>query len=113
MPCAVLTGAYIVAGRGAPPRVTIDKPDRFVGQAGTLEVTVEAPVARLSSLTVTLEQDGQTTPLFALDAAQGATVTQIDANHLRVSRPIGKVAVPALQTGTRAHRGRRRRAGRS
>ncbi len=88
-----------MAGRGAPPRVTIDKPDRLVGQTGTLEVTVEAPGARLSSLTMTLEQNGRTTPLFALDATQGATVTQIDASHLRVSRPLGKATVPALQAG--------------
>ena len=36
-------GAYVVAGRGAPPQLTIDKPDRFVGQAGTLDVTADAP----------------------------------------------------------------------
>ena len=37
-----------VAGRGAPPAITIDKPDRVVGQAGTLEVTAGAPGARLT-----------------------------------------------------------------
>jgi hypothetical protein len=36
---------YVVAGRGAPPRLTINKPDRPVGQAGTLDVTAEAPNA--------------------------------------------------------------------
>jgi murein DD-endopeptidase MepM/ murein hydrolase activator NlpD len=92
-------GTYFVAGRGAPPRITIEKPDRLVGQAGTLEVSVEVPGTRLSSLTIALEQNGQTTPLFALDSTQGATVTQIDASHLRVSRPIGKVAVPVLRAG--------------
>src|SRR6185436_12316412 len=56
------TGAYVAAGRGAPPRVTIDKPDRVVGQSGTLEVTVDAPGARLSALTIALEQNGRTTP---------------------------------------------------
>jgi len=90
---------YFVAGRGAPPHVTIDKPDRLIGQTGTLEVSVEVPGARLSSLTIAFEQNGQTTPLFALDATQGATVTQVDATHLRVSRPIGKVAVPVLRAG--------------
>jgi murein DD-endopeptidase MepM/ murein hydrolase activator NlpD len=95
-----LAGTWVVAGRGVPPRITIDKPGRLVGVAGTLEVTVEAPATRLSSLTMVLEQSGRTTPLFALDATQGATVTAIDANHLRISRPLGKTAVPTLQPGT-------------
>src|SRR5262245_59449326 len=97
---AAAGGAYVVAGRGAPPVIAIDKPERLVGQTGTLEVTVEAPNAQLSLLTIALEQNGRTTPLFALDAEQGATVTRVDANHLRISRPFGKTAVPALQAGT-------------
>ena len=97
---AVAGGAYAIAGRGAPPVIAIDKPERVVGQSGTLEVTVEAPDAQLSLLTIALEQNGRTTPLFALDNAQGATVTKVDATHLRVSRPFGKQAVPALQAGT-------------
>ena len=43
-------GAYVAAGRGAPPQLTIDKPDRFVGQTGTLDVTAEAPNARFTAL---------------------------------------------------------------
>jgi murein DD-endopeptidase MepM/ murein hydrolase activator NlpD len=97
---ATAGGAYLVAGRGAPPRIAIDKPDRVIGQTGTLEVTVEAPNAQLSLLTIGLEQNGRTTPLFALDDLQGATVSRVDATHLRVSRPFGKSAVPALQAGS-------------
>jgi murein DD-endopeptidase MepM/ murein hydrolase activator NlpD len=95
----VLGGAYIIAGRGTPPTVTIDKPDRLIGQSGTLEVTVNPPLPRLASLTIVLEQGGRTTPLFSLDAAEGATVTDVDASHARISRPLGKTAVPALQAG--------------
>ena len=47
--------AYVVAGRGAPPRITIDRPERVVGQAGTLEVNAEAPANRFTDLTITLE----------------------------------------------------------
>ncbi len=48
----LITGAiYVAAGRGAPPTLTIDKPDRFVGQAGSLDVTAEAPNARFTALT--------------------------------------------------------------
>src|SRR5205823_5953000 len=92
-------GAYVIAGRGAPPHLVIEKPDRTVGQAGTLEVTAESPGARFTALTIALDQNGRTTPLFTLAAPEGATVTQPDANHLHISRPFGKQGVPALQAG--------------
>src|SRR5207245_3105285 len=97
---ALLAGGilYVAAGRGTPPHLAIDKPDRFVGQAASLDVTAEAPNARLSALTITLEQNGRATTLFTL-GAQTATVTQIDRNRLRVSRPIGKQSVPELRSG--------------
>jgi murein DD-endopeptidase MepM/ murein hydrolase activator NlpD len=91
--------AYTVAGRGAPPQLTIGKPDRFVGQAGSLDVTAEAPDARLTTLTITLEQNGRSIPLYSLDGPQTATVTRVDRNHLTVSRPLGKQSVPELQSG--------------
>src|SRR3954465_8675681 len=91
---------YLVAGRAAPPHLTIDKPDRVVGQVGAVEVTAEAPNARFTALTITLEQNGKSYPLYALDNAAGASVTPIDRNKLHVSRPIGKQAVPQLVSGT-------------
>ena len=95
----VCTGVYVAAGRGAPPHLTIDKPDRFVGQAGSLDVTADAPNAQLTALTITLEQNGKSVPLFSLDGQQTASVTRIDRTHLKVSRPLGKQAVPELQSG--------------
>ena len=95
---AVAAGlAYVVAGRGAPPTITFTKPDRVVGQSGTLDLTVAAPGAKLTALTVTLEQNGKSTPLFALG---GVGATNVDANTLRVTRGIGKKDVPELQQGT-------------
>jgi murein DD-endopeptidase MepM/ murein hydrolase activator NlpD len=92
--------AYVIAGRGAPPRITIDKPERVVGQAGTLEVNAEAPANRLTALTITLEQNGRSYPLYALNgAAANATVTQPDPTHTKITRPIGKQSVPELQSG--------------
>jgi murein DD-endopeptidase MepM/ murein hydrolase activator NlpD len=93
------TGAYVVAGRGAPPQLTIEKPDRFVGQAGSLDVTAEAPNAQLTALTITLEQSGRSIPLFALDGPQTASMTRVDATHLKVTRPLGKQSIPELQSG--------------
>lgn len=94
----VFAGLWVVAGRGAPPRLAIVKPDRAVGQSGALEVVAEAPGARFTALAITLEQNGATTPLFSLgDAA--ATVDHVDANQLRITRGIGKKDLPALQQG--------------
>ena len=94
-----LVGLYIAAGRSTPPHLTIDKPAGVVGQSGTVEVTAEAPNARLTSLTIMLEQNGRTTPLFSLDGSQSASLTQPDPNRLRVSRPFGKESVPELSHG--------------
>jgi murein DD-endopeptidase MepM/ murein hydrolase activator NlpD len=96
---------YYVAGRGAPPHLTINKPDRPIGQVGAVDVTVEAPNAKFTTVTIALEQNGKTVPLFALDSAPGApankdaSVTQVDRNQLRISRPLGKQSVPELQSG--------------
>ena len=94
-----LGALYLIAGRTAPPVLTIDKPERLVGQTGTLEVTAGAPRERLTAFTISLEQNGRTTPLFSLDSAQAATVTEVDPNRVRVSRPLGKQSVPELQAG--------------
>jgi murein DD-endopeptidase MepM/ murein hydrolase activator NlpD len=95
---------YVAAGRGAPPRLTIDKPDRVVGQVGAVDVTAEAPNARFTAFTIALEQNGRSYPLYALEgagaAAAAATVTQTDRNHVHVSRPIGKQSLPQLVSGS-------------
>src|ERR1700730_4320572 len=64
-------GLYVAAGRSAPPQITIAKPDRFVGQASALDVTAETPGARFTALTIAVEQNGKTIPLFSLDPAPG------------------------------------------
>jgi murein DD-endopeptidase MepM/ murein hydrolase activator NlpD len=98
----VLGVLYTAAGRSAPPQITITKPDRAVGQAGTLEVSIDAPVAKLTALTIALEQGGKSYPLYSLGSAGIASApgaTTVDANHLRISRPFGKQSVPELQAG--------------
>src|SRR5262249_35001977 len=89
---------YVVAGRSAPPRLTIDKPDRVVGQSGTVDVTAEAPNARLTVFTIALEQNGRSYPLYTLGGDAAATVTR-DRNRVHVARPIGKQSVPQLASG--------------
>jgi murein DD-endopeptidase MepM/ murein hydrolase activator NlpD len=93
----------VMSRRETLPTVRIEQPTRAIGQTGTLVVTAEAPKAQFSALTVTLEQNGQTVPLFSLDAPDQANIatTSPDApDRLTITRPIGKQAVPALKTGT-------------
>jgi murein DD-endopeptidase MepM/ murein hydrolase activator NlpD len=90
---------FVVAGRGAAPSISIDKPDRFIGRTGTLEVTAGAPGARFTDLSMTLEQNGRTVPLFSLATSEAGAISQPDADHLRISRSIGKQSIPELQTG--------------
>ena len=96
---AAAGGLFFAAGRAAPPSIEITRPDRVVGQAGTLEVVVGSPGGRLESLTMALEQSGKSYPLFSMDSPQAASISQVDADHLRVSRPFGKQSVPELQSG--------------
>lgn len=95
----VIGGAYLVAGRAAPPHLSIDKPERFVGQASALEVRAEAPDAKLASLDVAVEQNGKRVALFTLGAADASMLTQLDRNTLVVKRLVGKQSVPELQSG--------------
>ena len=75
-------------------------PDRVVGQTGHLEVTAAAPSARFTALTITLEQNGRSVPLFTLlGAASRHRSRRSIRNRLRISRPIGKQSVPELQPG--------------
>lgn len=92
-------GLFLVAGRGAPPSLSIDQPERTIGQRSALQVTAGAPGARLAGLTITFEQNGKSMPLFTLDTPQGATVAPSDADHLRVTGAVGKATLPELQAG--------------
>jgi murein DD-endopeptidase MepM/ murein hydrolase activator NlpD len=91
---------FYIARRETPPAVTIDKPDRIVGQTGTLEVTVEGPGAKLKDFSMAVEQNGQVIPITVPTAS--ATVNQVvpsDPKVLRTSLPFGKQAVPQLKAG--------------
>jgi len=95
---AAIGVTYFIAGRGAPPGIVIEKPDRLVGQQGAIDVLVQG--APPSMLTINLEQDGKRIPLFTLDARQSATVsTDPSGKGLRVVRPFGKQGVPELHEG--------------
>ena len=90
--------AWWWAGREPGPTITIQSPEAFVGQAGSLEFSVEAPGGLLQRVDAVLEQNGQPTPVFSLGADAGE-VDPAAPDRLKVARPIGKKAQPALVTG--------------
>ena len=98
---AVIAGgaAWIWAGRQPGPAVEFRQPDRFIGQSSELELMVQAPQGRLSRLDVTIEQGGKSYPVFNIDQPTQATARQDAADRFYVMRPIGKLAIPALQAG--------------
>ena len=95
---AVVTagGAWFYAGRMAGPAIEIAKPDKYVGTASPVEVSITAPAAQLSKLQVAFEQNGKQTPLFNLGDAAGA---QTSGDRVTVTREINRQTVPDLKSG--------------
>jgi murein DD-endopeptidase MepM/ murein hydrolase activator NlpD len=90
---------FIAAGRAAAPAVQINQPSRLVGMDAALDVTVEAPAGTLTGLDITLEQKDKRIPLFSLSSPAAATVKQESPERMRITRPMGKRALPELQAG--------------
>jgi len=89
--------AYYFAGNADGPAIAINMP-AVIGQGGTLDVTIDAPGGELTTLAIELQQKGRTIPLLDLGSAPaGAIVTEGD--RVRVTRPIGKKALPELEAG--------------
>jgi murein DD-endopeptidase MepM/ murein hydrolase activator NlpD len=96
---AALAGgaAYYYAGTLAGPVIAINQPS-VIGQGGTLDVTLDTPGGELTALDIQLEQKGRIFPILdAASAPAGAIVTEGD--RVRVTRPIGKKALPELVDG--------------
>jgi murein DD-endopeptidase MepM/ murein hydrolase activator NlpD len=89
--------AYYFAGTLDGPAISINQPS-LIGQAGTLDVTVDAPGAELSTLVIGLEQKSQTIPLLDLSSAPATAVAR-EGDRVRIQRPVGKKALPDLQSG--------------
>jgi hypothetical protein len=91
--------AYVGAGWLPPPVIAIAGPERFVGLATPLDVTVDAPGA-LSSLRIAFEQQGSETTVFSLEGEGASVETMPDGStRVRVGRTIGREAIPGLQPG--------------
>jgi murein DD-endopeptidase MepM/ murein hydrolase activator NlpD len=94
----VAAAAWVWAGGQPGPEITIRQPDKFIGQTTSLEVSVEAPGGQFSRIDVSIEQNGKTFPIFAMGGPQGE-VKQDSADRIYIMRPVGKRAIPELQTG--------------
>lgn len=96
---ALAGGSYIAAGNTTPATIVIDQPAGPIGSQGTLQFTAGAARGYFTRLDAVLEQNGKTFPLFTVAAPEGATVKHLDADHIQVTRPIGKASIPELQQG--------------
>jgi murein DD-endopeptidase MepM/ murein hydrolase activator NlpD len=98
-----VVGVYLGAGYAAGPSVQIATPAKYVGLATPLEVVVDTPGGRLSSLTIEFEQRGTRTPLFTFAGAGSLTgdphVSLEGADRLHVKVIVGKASVKGLQSG--------------
>ncbi len=87
-----LGAGWYLAGREAGPSITIKSPDKFVGQAGALDVVAQSATP-VEAVAVTLNQNGQST-MVASYADDGTAQSQVS-----LSGAIGKSAQPALVNG--------------
>ena len=94
-------GAYFIAGREGGPTIQIAKPEKFVGVSTPLEVAVGAPGANLEAVTIAFEQGGKSTSIYTMTDGQvaGEGVKLDGPDTLRITRTIGKQAIPDLKTG--------------
>ena len=96
----VCGGMWWWAGRAEGPVIELKGPERFIGRATSLELSVQAPGGAFSRVDVTLEQNGQSHQVFALEQQGQSQVRQESAERLYIMRPVGKLAIPELKSGT-------------
>jgi murein DD-endopeptidase MepM/ murein hydrolase activator NlpD len=92
-------GAWVYAGRGGAPVIAIEKPGKFMGQRGVLDLTVAAPKGALTRLDVAFEQGGQSTPLYSMSQTGAPTLKQDAPNRVRLTRDIDRGSMPNLKSG--------------
>jgi murein DD-endopeptidase MepM/ murein hydrolase activator NlpD len=96
----VAGGAYIYAGQMPGPAIEIVKPEKFVGQTSTVEVTISAPEpAYTGDFQVVFEQNGKQTPLVSFAQPATAEIRQDGPGKVRITRTFGRDAIPDLKTG--------------
>lgn len=91
-------GAWIAAGRAVGPTLEIAQPTKLIGQTGDLAIAIESPTA-LKKLDVAIEQEGTRIPIFSLPGDANTKFAQEGDHKFKLTRAIGKKAVPDLKAG--------------
>ena len=92
-------GAWVYAGRGGAPVIAIEKPGKFMGRRGVLDLTVATPQGALNTLDVTLEQGGRSTALYSTSQTGAPALKQDAPDRVRLTRDISNTEVPGLKSG--------------
>ena len=88
-----------MAGRQAGPTLTFTKPGPLIGQTGDLELIVDAHGAAARDAGRRARAGRHADPAFRLPGDDATKLTQQADGKLRLTRPIGKRALPALKPG--------------
>jgi hypothetical protein len=97
---ATAAGTWFQAERAAGPAIKFLQPGAFIGQASTLELSVQAEGSTFSRVDITLEQGGNAYPIFTLNQLlTQAEIRQETADRLLIMRQIGSEAIPELNEG--------------
>jgi murein DD-endopeptidase MepM/ murein hydrolase activator NlpD len=95
----VAGGLFVYAGRLPGPSIQIDKPTKYVGQTGTIEVALTAPQAQLTAFQIAFEQNGKQTPLVSLAQPGNAEIKQEAPDRVRITKSIDRSLIPDLKSG--------------
>jgi murein DD-endopeptidase MepM/ murein hydrolase activator NlpD len=91
--------AWLIAGRGAGPDVTMEWPTSAIGQSGELVLLIDAPKGRLTTLDVELTQGDNRIPVFKLGESDSSAIAATGENRFRFTHSIGKRHYPELVEG--------------
>jgi murein DD-endopeptidase MepM/ murein hydrolase activator NlpD len=91
--------AFWYAGRLPGPTIAITKPEKLAGAVTPVEVSVTAPGGKIGSVHVVFEQDGKSTDLATLAAADVAALNPDASGTVKIAKQISKEAIPALKSG--------------
>ncbi len=95
-----LAAGYYYAGQQPGPVIEVRAPADVIGQAGSLEFSVDAPDGVFSTIRAVVEQEGLVETVFTLGAVDAkADVKQESADRMWIIRPIGRQAIPGLKAG--------------
>jgi len=87
-------GVWIAAGLRDGPLIEVVGPTRYIGLFTPLDVVIEAPGGRLTSVEIAVEQGGVRTPVpDPVQAPDGP-------DRVRITGELGPQALPGIETGT-------------